>query len=188
MTIRRAVPTDVPSIHAIDPLAGAKQRRIFISNAVKRRTCYVAVVDSKIAGYCVLEYSFFERGFVSMLVVDARLRRMGIGSALLRHAEKRCLTPALFTSTNESNLGMRTVLRKSGYKRSGRIDNLDHNDPELIFVKVRKPNYTHETVTMEQVNSRPQTTRRKTSAGRRALKQTARLSGGAREFLTATKG
>ena len=46
-----------------------------------------------------------------------------------------CRTPKLFTSINLSNLGMQSLLAKSGYELSGVIHNLDEGDPELVYLK-----------------------------------------------------
>lgn len=50
----------------------------------------------------------------------------------------RCPQPKLFTSTNRSNLPMRALLLKAGFIESGYIENLDENDPELVFFYPRR--------------------------------------------------
>ena len=55
--------------------------------------------------------------------------------ALLRHMELCCRTPKLFTSTNQSNLSMQSLLAKLGYESSGLIHNLDEGDPEIVYFK-----------------------------------------------------
>ncbi|HAA85639.1 MAG TPA: N-acetyltransferase, partial [Kosmotogaceae bacterium] len=63
-----------------------------------------------------------------------------IGSMLMRHVEGLCESERLFTSTNQSNEPMQSLLEKMGYKRSGVIDDLDPGDPEVFFSKkVEKP-------------------------------------------------
>jgi hypothetical protein len=44
----------------------------------------------------------------------------------------------LWTSTNQSNQAMRLLLPRLGFIESGRIDNLDEGDPELVFVRLPK--------------------------------------------------
>jgi len=44
-----------------------------------------AVLDGTVVGYTVLEHSFFERGFITMLMVGPAQRRRGVGAALVRH-------------------------------------------------------------------------------------------------------
>ena len=86
-------------------------------------------------GYGVLHYTFFDHGFVWMLYVDRDHRRHGARSLLMRHLVGLCTTPRIFTSTNRSNLPMPGLLSKSGYLRSGIVENLDEGDPELVYVK-----------------------------------------------------
>ena len=76
-----------------------------------------------------------QRGFLELIYVYPAHRRQRIGSALLAAIEQRCTTPTLFTSTNDTNTAMESFLESRGYAPSGRIENLDENDPELIFVK-----------------------------------------------------
>jgi hypothetical protein len=59
--------------------------------------------------------------------------RAPFGRALLRNAMSVCVPPKLFTSTNESNTPMRSLLREQGFEASGVIHNLDEGDPELVF-------------------------------------------------------
>jgi GNAT superfamily N-acetyltransferase len=70
-----------------------------------------------------------------MLCVAEPNRRHGIGTALLLAARQRCHTTKLFTSTNESNHGMRSLLQRMNFQPSGVIYNLDPDDPELVFCK-----------------------------------------------------
>ncbi|NJN36615.1 MAG: GNAT family N-acetyltransferase [Nitrospiraceae bacterium] len=88
-----------------------------------------------VIGFFVLEYSFFGNGFVSLLVVREGSRRRGVGRALLKHAMSICTTAKLFTSTNESNTPMRSLLREERFEDSGVIHNLDEGDPELVFFR-----------------------------------------------------
>ena len=139
MVIRPAREIDVKTLCAFDPVAGGDaRRRQFIRDSVRRGNAFVAVAAGEIAGYVVLDRSFFGRGFVSMLIVHTDHRRRGVGSALIRHAEARCETDRLFTSTNQSNLPMQALLVKLGYSRSGAVDDLDPGDPELFYSKLVK--------------------------------------------------
>lgn len=143
MTIRLAERGDILQIIAFDHIARSERgtaRKDFITRSVLKKRCYVAVVEStdKPVGYAVLEYTFFENGFISMLYIHADWRRKGIGSALIRHVEERCKTEKLFTSTNQSNEPMQRLLEKLRYERSGIIHNVDPMDPELIYFKALK--------------------------------------------------
>ncbi|MFI8008060.1 GNAT family N-acetyltransferase [Streptomyces sp. NPDC086010] len=85
-------------------------------------------------GYCVVEYTFFEHGFVTMLMVAPPARGSGVGRRLLRAATDSCTTPKLFTSTNVSNQPMQRLLRRAGWSPSGLLHGLDEGDPELFYV------------------------------------------------------
>ena len=135
--LRPATSLDIDALSAIDRLAQTdRRRREFITRSVAHGTCSVADAPSgQAAGYGVLDYAFFDNGFVSMIYVAPANRRQGAGLLLLRHLESLCQTPKLFTSTNLSNLPMQALLAKAGYRLSGVIHDLDEGDPELIYVK-----------------------------------------------------
>ena len=135
LSIRMAVENDVDAIFSFEYLAQqSESRQTFIRHSVATKSCYVASYK-QIVGYAVLEYSFYEMGFVSMLYVHSDWQRQGVGTELLKHLESICRTNRLFTSTNLSNVQMQALLAKSGYKLSGVIHDLDENDPELVYVK-----------------------------------------------------
>ncbi|MEM6729902.1 MAG: GNAT family N-acetyltransferase [Myxococcota bacterium] len=129
MTIRRARDEDVEAMCAVDEEA----RREFIRRSVHKGAAYVALGDTTVVGYAVFEHTFFERGFISMLMVDPMHRRAGVGAAMVRHIEGLCQSERIFTSTNRSNQPMQALLRKLGYRHSGTVEDLDPDDPELFF-------------------------------------------------------
>jgi ribosomal protein S18 acetylase RimI-like enzyme len=129
--LRDATPTDRDAIVAIDHLA--HERVDFIERALQSRNCLVAERDGQVVAYGVLEYTFFEQGFVSMLYVAEAERRHGIGRSLMEALAARCKTRKLFTSTNESNGPMQALLKTMGYIPSGIIENLDPGDPEVVY-------------------------------------------------------
>jgi len=131
MLIRDATLTDRDAIVAIDHLA--HERIDFIERALRSRSCLVAERDGQVVAYGVLEYTFFEHGFVSMLYVAQAERRHGIGRALMEALASRCRTRKLFTSTNESNRPMHQLLKTMGYIPSGIIENLAPGDPEVVY-------------------------------------------------------
>ena len=132
--IRDANHSDRDAILAIDEIAQCEQERIdFIDRAIDSATCLVADNNGTVIAYGVLEYSFFGNGFVSMVYVANSARRRGVGRSLMRALANQCKTSKLFTSTNESNSAMRALLATLGYVPSGVIENLDPDDPELVF-------------------------------------------------------
>ncbi len=139
MTIRMAVETDSENLIAFDHIAHQKdeqdERREFIRRSVANGTCFVAEIDGGAVGYGVLNYNFYNSGWVDMLYVRPGYRRHGVGVALLRHMETLCRTAKFFTSTNLSNLPMQSLLNKEGFVLSGVIHNLDEDDPEIVYFK-----------------------------------------------------
>ena len=132
--IRDANYSDRDAILAIDEIAQCEQERIdFIDRVLDSATCLVADGNGTVIAYGVLEYSFFGSGFISMVYVAKSARRCGVGRSLMRALANQCKTSKLFTSTNESNSAMRALLATLGYVPSGVIENLDPDDPELVF-------------------------------------------------------
>ncbi|HEX6838385.1 MAG TPA: GNAT family N-acetyltransferase [Polyangia bacterium] len=134
VTTRLAAATDGDLLGSVDPTAD-RARRELVEAAIAGGRCWVAELDARVVGYGIVSQHFFARDFVELLFVAASARRRGVGNAILSAIERAVTADRLFTSTNESNAPMRTLLAKSGYVESGRIDNLDEGDPELVFVK-----------------------------------------------------
>jgi ribosomal protein S18 acetylase RimI-like enzyme len=88
-----------------------------------------------VIGIGVLEYTFFDHGFVSLIYVKGQERRTGAGEMLLSRLISLCRAPKLFSSTNRSNFPMQALLLKTGFAESGIIYNLDVGDPELIYYR-----------------------------------------------------
>lgn len=135
-TIRVAEAADLSELLALDHGAqSTPARQAFIRRAVMRGACHVALLEGRLLGCMVLDYTFFDNGFISLVYVAQESRRCGIGRALVQHAQRICLTPKLFTSTNASNMPMRNLLLGQGYQPSGMVEHLDEGDPEMVFFK-----------------------------------------------------
>jgi len=128
---RLADMADIEKIVEIDGL----HRHNHIENAVRRNECFVAEEAGQIIGFAILNYAFFEYGFIELLIIAEKYRRRGIGGSMLEYLFRECKTEKLFTSTNESNVPMQELLSKTGFTRCGQIDALDDGDPELFFVR-----------------------------------------------------
>jgi GNAT superfamily N-acetyltransferase len=136
MRIRDATSSDVLAMYAIDHMAAEEgSRRQHIREWVAAGQAIVAVVDDVVAGYAVLDYTFFGCGFIAMLMVKKESRRKGVATALVAQLEGRCETEKLFTSTNESNKPMQALMQAMSFEPSGTVYNLDEGDPELFYVK-----------------------------------------------------
>ncbi|MCC8368337.1 GNAT family N-acetyltransferase [Xenorhabdus sp. PB61.4] len=132
--IRRADISDIDILTKIDPVVLYDNRRLDqIKNWVKSQFCYLVELDSEVIAYGVLHYNFFDYAFIEMLVVGERNRGKGVGLQLINYLKSICSCPKLFTSTNQSNKPMRSLLNKAGFRKSGYIENLDEDDPELVF-------------------------------------------------------
>src|SRR5262245_15100527 len=137
-TVQRAVVDDLPGIVACDEYAPSDPGRVrSLEVWVKRGECFVARCDALLEGFVVLEHSFFGQGFIPLVYVERSRRRQGVGLRLLATAELECQTAKLFTSTNASNVAARSLFERAGFVPSGTIENLDANDPELVYFKRR---------------------------------------------------
>ena len=135
LTIRSATTDDLAALGRCDKSNNISDRHLFLQERLSDNSIYVAVSSDRVVGYIVLEYTFYSQGFLSLLVVDDNFQRSGIGSKLIAHLESICRTEKLFTSTNESNTKAQALLKKCGFSVSGKIENLDDGDPEIIFFK-----------------------------------------------------
>lgn len=136
ISVRCGTDADIANLVSFDQIAHREERRReLIRRSVTSETCFVAEAQGRLIGYVVLNYTFYENGWIDMLYVDADHRRRGAGRALLNHVESVCKTPKLFTSTNLSNLPMQSLLSQAGFALSGVIQNLDEDDAEIVYCK-----------------------------------------------------
>lgn len=145
--VRRADVSDWAALAEIDSVAAAgdRARRDSIRGWCERGVVLMAEASpaspaspapygpSRPLGYAVLEYTFFEQGFLTLLMIAPDARRRGVGARLLTAVETTCTTSKLFTSTNVSNHPMRRLLTHAGWRPAGILHGLDEGDPELFF-------------------------------------------------------
>jgi N-acetylglutamate synthase-like GNAT family acetyltransferase len=134
-SIRKAALDDVSAISARDREFASRGRESFARMTAERECLYTLEEDGTVIGLGVLEYTFFEQGFISLVYVIPSARRTGAGEMLLRYFVSVCKTPKLFSSTNRSNKPMQALFAKAGFQLSGIIHNLDPNDPEIVYYK-----------------------------------------------------
>ena len=116
-------------------VTGTHERASYIEAVAERGGLRLAFDQGQIVGFCCLDdHYFFEKAFVSLLIVDQGSRRRGVGQVLLEATVSE--RPETWTSTNRSNAEMRGLLVKSGWKFCGEIEGLDAGDPELFFKKL----------------------------------------------------
>ncbi|MGP1677253.1 MAG: GNAT family N-acetyltransferase [Burkholderiales bacterium] len=134
--IRTAELADFAGIRFIDPLMRAHPDRAqLIDSSVRNGECMVAFADADILGFAVLNYSFYNQGFIPLLVVAMGNRRSGIGTRLLSEAERRCTKPKLYVCAGRSNLPAHWLFEKRGFVPSDLVANLDLYDDELVLFK-----------------------------------------------------
>ncbi|HBZ82497.1 MULTISPECIES: GNAT family N-acetyltransferase [Brevibacillus] len=134
--LRQATLHDLPAVCRIDALVlGSTSRAHELQTAIAAGHCHVASLDMDIAGFAVMNQSFFQQSFIHLVIVHPRHQHQGIGKELMLYLEKLCPTDKLFTSTNLSNKKMQRLCQKLGYAYSGTIQNLDPADPEVFYCK-----------------------------------------------------
>ena len=135
--IRKANAGDLPSILAVDESAEREERRYdYISRAIRGehdRSVLVLILDEELVGFTV-SGEFFGHPFLELIATSPSLRRRGVASALMTNLEAAIEGDRIFVSANESNIIMRQLLIKRGYRVSGMVENLDPSDPEIFFV------------------------------------------------------
>jgi GNAT superfamily N-acetyltransferase len=122
-----------PRLEADAPLRGR------LANLVGDGLSWVAEAEGAPLGFAIVTRHFFNYPFVDLIHVHAARRREGVARALMEHCEAAHASDRIFTSTNESNDPMRTLLARIGWRACGHVDALDEGDPELFFVKFRAP-------------------------------------------------
>lgn len=137
LLFRSAVEKDTPYIKEIDHVVSLEESRgKLIETAVKENRAYVLSLDNEIIGYGILHHHFFGRTFIDMVYITENHRDKRYGAKILKEIERFAVSDKIFTSTNQSNFRMRHVLDREGWKESGRIENLDEGDPEIIYFKM----------------------------------------------------
>jgi GNAT superfamily N-acetyltransferase len=138
--LRRVGPADLDRLAGADPrLAADGAHRRHVGDLLASDLSWAAVADGVAAGFAVVTRHFYGFPFVDLLVVAESRRRGGIGSALMERCVAAADADRVFTSTNESNAPMRRLLDTSGWRPAGSLLYLDPGDPELVFVKLRRP-------------------------------------------------
>ena len=130
----------------IDSIArGSEARRDTLRRAFRGDGTFPIVArdspteDAPLLGYAVLEYSFFDNGFMPLVYVAPEHRRCGVAGQLIAFIENLCQRPKLFSSTNLSNAPMHALFARLGYAACGMVTALDEDDPEVFYVKRVKP-------------------------------------------------
>lgn len=134
--IRSAVCADLEQIIGIDlSTRNHQSRRALVESAIGRGECLMALDNGLLLGYGLMNYGFFNRGFVALIWVDVAHRRRGVATALFDEFERRCQSSRIFSSANRSNLATCGFLTSRSYVLSGMVQDLDEDDPEMFYSK-----------------------------------------------------
>jgi ribosomal protein S18 acetylase RimI-like enzyme len=135
-SIDLALEREIEEMIALDALViGNSSRRNLMTQAVREHHGYIARREQQVIGFLLLHHHFFGYPFIDLLIVHPSFRRQHIGTALMQHLEPLYTPGKLFTSTNASNERMQRLCERLGYVRSGTIEHLDEDDPELVYFK-----------------------------------------------------
>ena len=132
--IHLAAPLDLADLTQFVAHAGGEAHLHDFAADVTDSEWFVARADGLPVGLMRLRPTFFRRPFVELLIVHPDHRRRGVGTALLRHAQRQHAGTKLFTSTNVSNQPAQALFARCGFRLCGSVDDLDPGDPELVFV------------------------------------------------------
>lgn len=134
--ISLAVADHLSDILDFDPLSKDEQRKNYLKQQIQFKHCYVAIFQNNVVGYVILDtHFFFHLPFISLLVVKGKMRRKGIGTALLKYIIEMCSEQKLFTSANKSNLPMQLLCERLGFIPCGCVEHIDEDDPEIFYCK-----------------------------------------------------
>ena len=131
-----ATDRDLEAVRAVDREGGKHpDREATITSAIAAGRCLIATEDDAVAGFAIHDRSLFGQPFLSLLIVRGADRRRGIGTELVQSIMAATEGDRLFSSTNASNHPMRMLLGRLGFTASGFIENLDPDDPEMIYIR-----------------------------------------------------
>ncbi len=133
---RLAVNHDYACLLNCDPFAQVTPtRQAWLKAALEAQQVQVVEYSGAVEGFVVIEHTFFGQALVSLIAVAPAERPQGCALALLAESEHASKSMKLFTSTNATNIAAQKLFLRAGFVESGRIDNLDAGDSELVYFK-----------------------------------------------------
>jgi ribosomal protein S18 acetylase RimI-like enzyme len=97
----------------------------YLRNTVKSNGVFlVALANRKVVGGILVSEQDYPKMWLYYFAVDKNYRRMGIGSSLLRAAEKKIKkSTMLFTDLEKSDVSGLKFYRKNGFVVAGKVNN-----------------------------------------------------------------
>lgn len=127
---------DLDNIVKIDEeVIGNNSRCEYIRKAIEEERCIIANDKNLIVSFLIFDTHFFDCSFISLIIVKPTERRKGYATSLIKYFINSSPTKKIFSSTNKSNQRMQEVFKVNGFIKSGFIENLDEEDPEIIYFK-----------------------------------------------------
>ena len=141
-TLRPAWGADLANLGRIDPQLSQQAYGRKAARLLNQGRAWVADINGAPVAYALTSVDFFARPLVEMIFVTERFRRQGLGLALLMRCETAHQDDRMFVTIKVSDTPMLGLLGKAGFQGSGVIYNLNSDDPELVYVKLRPPALT----------------------------------------------
>lgn len=113
----------------------AECRRLFSDTSLEK---FSAAVDGRLAGFLLISMQGAFIGYIKAVCVAPEFRRRGIGSALIRFAEKRifCQSPNVFLCVSTFNRNAKRFYLRLGYTVTGKLkDYLVKGSSEVLMRK-----------------------------------------------------
>lgn len=138
LDVRLAEPSDVPSVHRLDPLSLDRLRV-----KADRAELMVAVERNEIVGSLRFGYMWDDSPFIHQIVVAKQSRGRGVGTEMLRFLETMLLEAGhtlLLSSSECSEPRAQYWHRRSGFDEVGIIAGLNEGGVgEVFFSKALEP-------------------------------------------------
>lgn len=127
---------DLDEIVNIDrEVIGSDSRRKHIKKAIEEERCIAIKNESSFVGFLIFDTQFYCCSFISLIIIKPTERRKGYATSLIKYFISISPTKKIFSSTNQSNKRMQEVFKANGFIQSGIVENLDEEDPEIIYFK-----------------------------------------------------
>lgn len=139
VTIRPAVPADLPAILGFDEFGGDREREIDDGH------CLVACIGDEVIGYA----SHAPRGLLGQpllgyLCVHKTFRRRGAATALVQAVQHRAQGRKLISSTEDWCVGTQRIFEQLGWQKVGEIASINKDGSAEWFYAIDLPSESAE--------------------------------------------